>query len=515
MSPARVDRPARLGFVLAAVIVTQLLVVIDFFALNLTLPPMAHDFGVSPTDLQFVISGYMIALGAFMIPAGRIADLVGRRRVTVVGVVVFGLSSLVCGVAPDEKVVIVFRVIEGIGAAMCFPVSIALITATFPADRVQRTLGVVYGFAALGNALGPLVGGLLSEVSWRWVFLVNVPLAAVAAVWLQTSVPETVDETASKRIDWLGVGLVSSGLIVTTLAVDNADDWGWGSARTLGVLVCGLALLAAFLVVETRVEAPLVDLSLFREKAYAVIVSAGTVANCAFVVAIFAATLLLQNVRLLSPALSALAFLPMAIGCAVAGQTAGRLGRARPQWVAAGALAVGGLGLLILSTSASWGAFLPGFRPGRARAWARLVLRECGDSGRGPAEQGCGRVRGDTDGSNRTRRGRARGRGHGDGPAGRCLGGTHLRSHPGRAPVHRGGVPGGRRPRPLGGVDATGRSGAGANTVWAAVRRGAGGRGFAHGGAGRGAAGRGAGRPVLLSPPSSAAAPAPHDQAGP
>ena len=117
----------------------------------------------------------------------------------------------------------------------------------------------------------------------------------------------------------------------------------------------------AFLVTETRVEAPLVDLSLFRDKAYAVIVSAGTVANCAFVVAIFAATLLLQNVRLLSPAQSALAFLPMAIGCAVAGQTAGRLTRARPQWIAAGALAVGGLGLLILSTSPSWGAFLPGF----------------------------------------------------------------------------------------------------------------------------------------------------------
>jgi hypothetical protein len=193
------------------------------------------------------------------------------------------------------------------------------------------------------------------------VFLINVPLAALAAVWLQTSVPETVDDTASKRIDWLGFGLVSSGLIVTTLAVDNADNWGWASARTLGVLIGGLALLVAFLIAEARVEAPLVDLTLFRDKAYAVIVSAGTLANCAFVVAIFAATLLLQNVRLLSPAESALAFLPMAIGCAIAGQAAGRLNRALPQWIAAGALAVGGLGLLILSTSSAWGVFLPGF----------------------------------------------------------------------------------------------------------------------------------------------------------
>jgi MFS family permease len=155
--------------VLVAVTLTQLLVVIDFFALNLTLPSMARDFGVAPTDLQFVISGYMIALGAFMIPAGRLSDLVGRRRVTVIGVAVFGVASAVCGAAPNETIVVLFRLVGGIGAAMCFRVSISMITATFPAEPVQRTLGTVYGFAAIGTAIGPLGGGLLSQASWRWV----------------------------------------------------------------------------------------------------------------------------------------------------------------------------------------------------------------------------------------------------------------------------------------------------------------------------------------------------------
>jgi MFS family permease len=353
---------ARLQRVIVAVVLTQLLIVIDFFALNLALPPMAKDFDVAPTDLQFVISGYMIAIGALMIPAGRIADLVGRRRVTVAGVAVFGVASAICGAAPNETVVVIFRIVEGVGAAMCFPVSIALVTASFPPGRVQRALGTVYAFAAIGQALGPLVGGLLSEVSWRWVFFVNVPVAALAAILLQTAIPhDTRDEAAGRHIDWLGAVLVSSGLVLTTVAVDNADEWGWGSGRTLAVLGGGLALLVAFVAVELRITNPLVDLRLFRRRAYAVIVATGTVANAAFCVVIFGATLYLQDVRGLSPSRSAVAFLAMAIGAAVAGQLAGRLDKMPPERVSAFALAVGGTAVLVMTASESWYVFLPAF----------------------------------------------------------------------------------------------------------------------------------------------------------
>jgi EmrB/QacA subfamily drug resistance transporter len=367
MVRARVDADAptddaALRRVLIAVILTQLLIVIDFFALNLALPPMAKDFGVAPTDLQFVISGYMIAIGALMIPAGRVADLIGRRRVTVAGVAIFGVASAVCGAAPNETVVIVFRIVEGVGAAMCFPVSIALVTAAFPPERVQRALGTVYAVAALGQALGPLVGGLLSEISWRWVFLVNVPVAATAGILLQTGVRDDPrDETASRHIDWVGGVLVSAGLVLATVAIDNADEWGWASGRTLALLGLGLALLVAFVVVELRLTEPLVDLRLFRDRAYAVIVATGTVANSAYCVVIFGATLYLQDVRGLSPSRSAIAFLAMAIGAAIAGQLAGRLDRMPPQWVTALALGVGGTGVLVMTASESWYVYLPAF----------------------------------------------------------------------------------------------------------------------------------------------------------
>jgi MFS family permease len=353
---------AQLRRVLVAVILTQLLIVIDFFALNLALPPMAKDFGVAPTDLQFVISGYMIAIGALMIPAGRIADVVGRRRVTVAGVALFGVASAICGAAPNETVVVIFRVVEGAGAAMCFPVSIALVTASFPPERVQRALGTVYAVAALGQALGPLVGGLLSEVDWRLVFFVNVPVAAVAGFLLQTGVRhDTRDESAGRNIDWLGGALISVGLVLATMAIDNADEWGWTSGRTLGVLGGGIAMLVLFVVVELRLAEPLVDLRLFGNRAYAVIVGTGTVANCAYCVVIFGATLYLQDVRGLSPSRSAVAFLAMAGGAAIAGQLAGRLDTMAPEWVAAMALTVGGGGVLAMTASESWFVYLPAF----------------------------------------------------------------------------------------------------------------------------------------------------------
>jgi MFS family permease len=342
-------------------VLTQLLVVIDFFALNLSLPSMAADFGVAPTDLQLVISGYMIALGAFMIPAGRLADLFGRRRVTAVGIAAFGLSSLICAVAPGETVVVIFRFVQGMGAALCFPVSIAIITATFPKDRVQRTLGVVYGLAAVGQALGPLVGGVLSEISWRWVFVINVPLSAAALVLLLRTVPESRDEAASHHVDIAGIVLVSCGLMATTYAVDNADAWGWTSARTLVLLLGGLVLLAGFVGWELRATSPLLDLALLRNRVYAVIVTGGTMANSVFCIAVFAATLYLQEVRALSPARSALVFLVLAVGAAIAGQLAGRLDRALPQWVIGCALGAGGIGLLLMTSSESWLLYLPGF----------------------------------------------------------------------------------------------------------------------------------------------------------
>jgi MFS family permease len=349
------------GPVLVAVVMTQLLVVIDFFALNLTLPPMAHDFGVAVTDLQWVLSGYMIAVGAFMVPAGRIADILGRKRVMLSGVALFGAASAVCGAAPSEQVVIIFRVVQGIGAAMCFPVSIAVITATFPTARVQRSLGLVYGLAAMGNALGPLVGGLLSEISWRLVFWLNVPLAIVIVILGLRFIPENRDESAGRAIDWAGVVLVAGGLAVATFGVDQASNAGWGSAQALVPLGAGIGMLVAFVLTEQRVRQPLLDLALFRIRPYVVIVAGGAVANCVYVVAIFASSVYLQSVRGLSAAEAGLIFLSLSAGAAASGQLSGRLDKSLPQWVMAFALGLGGAALFVLTLSDAWAVYLPTF----------------------------------------------------------------------------------------------------------------------------------------------------------
>jgi len=163
--------PARSRWILAAVSTALFCVQIDYFAMNLALPHMAADLGSSVTDLQWVISVYMLALGAFMVPAGRIGDIFGRRRALLIGIALFGVASVLCALAPSAGMVIAFRALQGLGAALIFPVSVSVLTNAFPAERSSQAIGFAYGIAGLGNAAGPLIGGLLTEtVGWRAIF---------------------------------------------------------------------------------------------------------------------------------------------------------------------------------------------------------------------------------------------------------------------------------------------------------------------------------------------------------
>ena len=170
------EGPRRSRWILAAVSTALFCVQIDYFAMNLALPRMAADLDSNATDLQWVISVYMLALGAFMVPAGRIGDIFGRRRALLAGIAIFGLASALCAVAPSAALVIVFRAVQGVGAALIFPVSVSVLTNAFPAARAGHAIGLAYGIAGLGNAAGPLVGGLLTQtLGWRWIFWLLVP----------------------------------------------------------------------------------------------------------------------------------------------------------------------------------------------------------------------------------------------------------------------------------------------------------------------------------------------------
>jgi len=301
---------------------------LDFFSLSLALPTIAADLGTSVTDLQWLLSGYMIALGSLLIPAGRAGDMMGRRSVLLVGIAIFGITSLICGLVSSVPVLIAARVAQGVGAALIMPTAFSLVSnATNEHDR-PRITGTLLGIAGVGTALGPLVGGVFaSTVGWRWVFLLNVPIAAFA-IWRGMRLADSRDESAPRALsglDWWGVLTVVGGLALISIAIDDVSEEGWTSAVTLLPLIGGLALLLVFALVERRVANPLVRPSLLHNRLFVVLTVAGTLANVGSCVYIVGATLELQNVRGLSAASAGMLFVVSSVGLAVCGPLSGRL----------------------------------------------------------------------------------------------------------------------------------------------------------------------------------------------
>lgn len=350
------DRPVRTGWILAAVSTALFCVQVDFFAMNLALPRMAEELGTSATDLQWVVSVYMLALGAFLVPAGRIGDIFGRRLSLMVGLGLFGVASVLCALAPSAGFVIAFRVVQGLGAALIFPVSISVLTNAFPAARAAGAIGMAYGIAGIGNAAGPVVGGFLTEtVGWRFVFWVNVPLVLIAIVIGMATIGESRDPDAPRRIDLAGLALLMLGIGLFTITFDRASSWGWWSGATLGALVGSLVALIVFVMVERRVAVPLVDLSLARNATFVVLVIAGTIANIAYGVTIFASTLYLQDVRGLDPLMAGLVFLGPSAGAALGGPLSGRLAARYPAILVLGLTSVvAAVALATLACAGGW-----------------------------------------------------------------------------------------------------------------------------------------------------------------
>ncbi|MFI5509234.1 MFS transporter [Mycobacterium sp. NPDC051804] len=348
-------------WVLAAVSMALFCVQIDYFAANLALPRMASDLHSTPSDLQWVISVYMLTLGAFMVPAGRIGDIFGRRRALMTGIALFGIASALCAVAPSVPLIVAFRALQGLGAALIFPVSVSVLTNAFPAVRASHAIGLAYGIAGLGNAAGPLIGGLLTDtVGWRWIFWLNVPLTIVSLSLGAWSIDESSDRSVPRRIDITGLALITVGIGLFTLTFDRAPHWGWLSAPTAVAFAAALAALALFVVVENRVAWPLVDLSLVRNARFAVLVIAGAIANIAYAVAIFLSTLNLQQVRALDPLMAGLAFLGPSAGAALGGVLSGRLAAKRPPLLVMGLTSVAAaVSLVALATSDDWFVYLP------------------------------------------------------------------------------------------------------------------------------------------------------------
>ena len=331
MDPAELRFSRQDNLVITACAISMLIVQMDWFALNLAIPAIAKHFNVASTDLQWVVSGYMLSIGALMVTAGRLADIFGRRLVIVIGLAIFGIVSLICGTAPGELYLIVARVFQGIGAALIFPVSIAVVSSTFTGARQARAIGVVLGVRRSGRRWDPSSAAHSRNSSAGGACSSSIFPSAWFAIYLMLRyVKETRDESADRHIDIPGMLTVTGGLVCISLAFDRGEAWGWTSFVTAGTLVGGVLLLALFVVIEGRVRSPLVSLSLFRNRAFDAVVIAGSLSNVVFcLVAVFSA-FYLQQARGMSPFNSGLVFLALSAGAGGASFYSGRLAEKFP-----------------------------------------------------------------------------------------------------------------------------------------------------------------------------------------
>lgn len=322
-APERVGRRGPVA-VICAVSLALVTVVLDFYALTVALPSIADDFGRRPASLHWIITAYLLAFASLTIVGGRLGDAFGRRRVLIAGIVVFGVASIGCGLAPTVAVIVLFRALQGVGAALLFPVGLSALQNAFPPARRAWAVGIVMGVISIGTALGPFVGGVLTEAAvWRLVFLVNVPICIAAIVMVRYAFDESRLSGGTTRIDPLGCVTLTAGLVALTIAVDRAHVYP--PAATAALFAAAVVVLGAFVLIERHSRAPLVDMGLVRRPGFAWILVSGCMGNFGWALAVFGATLYMQRVEGFNAIEAGTAFLAMSAGSALGGPLAGRL----------------------------------------------------------------------------------------------------------------------------------------------------------------------------------------------
>ena len=337
--------------VLVLICIAQFMVVLDATIVNVALPSIQKDLHLTEGNLQWIVNAYTLVFGGFLLLGGRAGDLLGRKRLFLIGLVVFTGASLLDGLASSEGMLIGARALQGLGAALISPAALSIISTTFAegAERA-RALGVWAAIAIGGSAVGLILGGVLTQYfSWPWIFFVNVPVGVAAFLLSLRLVPESRDALAHQSYDVAGAVTVTGGLMSLVYAIVDAQSAGWGSAKTLGFFALAAILLATFVVIELRAKAPLVRLSIFRIRSLLTANVAMFLAMSGMFAMFFFNTLYIQRVLGYGPLKAGLAFLPFTAGimisAGIASQFAPRLG-VRPVAAVGMLLSAGGLLLL-------------------------------------------------------------------------------------------------------------------------------------------------------------------------
>jgi EmrB/QacA subfamily drug resistance transporter len=303
----------RKWFALALLCAVQFMVVLDIAIVNVALPSIQTDLGFSQENLQWVISAYALVFGGFLLLGGRLADILGRRRIFVAGLIVFSVGSLLCGLAWSETSLIGARAIQGLGAATITPSALSILTTTFTEGRERNVaLGAWGAVGGFGAAAGVLLGGILTDLlAWEWIFFVNIPVGVIALALAPLLLSESRDARGHSH-DVPGAVLVTSGLVLLVLAITQGRSWEWGSARTIGVLAASAVLLAAFTLWEQRQRDPLMPFSIFRLQTLTAANVAGLIMGTVLFSMFLMLTLYMQQVLGYSPLKTGLGYLAVA-----------------------------------------------------------------------------------------------------------------------------------------------------------------------------------------------------------
>ncbi len=321
------DYLERRWWALALLCMTQFMVVLDASIVNIALPSIGREVGIAQENLSWVVNAYVLTFGGFLLLGGRMADLLGRRRIFMVGLVIVAVASLLAGFAPSEGALIAARAAQGLGAAIIAPSALSIVTTIFHdgAER-NKALGAWGAVAGSGGAAGVLLGGVLTDgLGWEWVLWVNVPVALAVLALTPGLIPESRSESETRTFDIAGAVTVTGGLSLLVYAIVDAESVGWGSARTIGLLAAAVLLLGAFTAIERRSEAPLVPFSIFRKRTLTGANAVGLMVGGSLFAMFFFITLYMQQVLDYSPIKAGLSYLPLSIAIILSAGVASQL----------------------------------------------------------------------------------------------------------------------------------------------------------------------------------------------
>ena len=328
------------------------MIMLDNTVVNVALPAIKADLGISTSELEWTVAAYALTFASLLLTGGKLGDLLGRRLIFVIGLAVFTLSSLACGLSASAPQLISARAVQGVGAALMMPATLSIISATFPARERGTAIGIWAGVSAMALAIGPLLGGIITEhISWNWIFYVNVPIGVVAVIAALLVVPESRDTSHEQRLDL--PGLLTSGIALLALvyALIEANQYGWTSARILTLFAIAIVGIVAFVLLELHQRLPMLDLSLFRSGTFAGANLVAILVTLAMFGIFVFFPIYMQTFRGWSPIQAGAALLPWTLMVVIFAPIAGKLSdRVGSRWLMAGGMTVVAICCLLLST---------------------------------------------------------------------------------------------------------------------------------------------------------------------